>query len=151
MHDAEALRTTIEQEDAEIARLKEQRKQAGKHITVGELPEEEKWLKLATRSKHFIDTIKIIAYRAETAMAHIVREKLNAHHQDEARALIRDICTTEANLIPDEQAKTLSVELHSLATPKSNAILSHLCDELNATETVYPGTDLRMIFKSVSN
>jgi hypothetical protein len=151
MHDAEALRADIEREDAEIARLKEQRKQAGKHITAGELPEEEKWLKLATRSKHFIDTIKIIAYRAETAMAHIVREKLNAHHQDEARSLIRDICTTEANLIPDEQAKTLSVELHSLATPKSNAIVSHLCDELNATETIYPGTDLRMIFKSVSN
>lgn len=151
MHDAEALRAEIEREDAEIARLKKQRKEAGKHLTVGELPEEEKWLKLATRSKHFIDTIKIIAYRAETAMAHIVREKLNAHHRDEARALIRDICTTEANIIPDQQTKTLTIELHSLATPKSNVIVSHLCEELNATETIFPGTDLRMVFKSVSD
>lgn len=84
---------------------------------MSELPEEEQFLKLATRSKHFIDTIKIIAYRAETAMARIVREKLNAHHQDEARALIRDLCTTEADLIPDHQAKTLTIELHSLAFP----------------------------------
>jgi hypothetical protein len=151
MHDAEALRAEIEREELEIARLKKQRKEAGKHTTVGKLPEEEKWLKLATRSKHFIDTIKIIAYRAETAMAHIVREKLNTHHRDEARALIRDICTTEANIIPDEQSKTLSIELHSLATPKSNAIVTHLCEELNATETIFPGTDLRMIFKSVSD
>ena len=150
MDQAETLRTAIEQEDTEIAQKKKQRKEAGKHIESSELPEEEKWLKLATRSKHFIYTIKIIAYRAETAMARIVREKLNLHHQDEARALIRDICTTEANLIPDQQAKTLSVELHSLATPKANAIVAHLCAELNETETIYPGTDLRMIFKTVS-
>ena len=150
MDQAETLRTAIEQEDTEIAQKKKQRKEAGKHIEASELPEEEKWLKLATRSKHFIDTIKIIAYRAETAMARIVREKLNLHHQDEARALIRDICTTEANLIPDQQAKTLSVELHSLATPKANAIVAHLCAELNETETIYPGTDLCIIFKTVS-
>ncbi len=58
-------------------------------------PEPDRFLKLATRSKHFIDTIKIIAYRAETALSQIVREQLNTHHQDEARALIRDICTPQ--------------------------------------------------------
>ena len=115
------------------------------------MPEEERFLKLATRSKNFIDTIKIIAYRAETAMAHIVREQLNAHHQDEARALIRDLCTTPADLVPDERAKTLTITLHSLATAKNNAAVAHLCAELNATQTLYPGTDLLMVFKSVSS
>ena len=151
INEAETLRATIEEEDAAIARLKKQRKEAGKHIAFSELPEDQRWLKLATRSKHFIDTIKIIAYRAETVLAGIVREKLNTHHQDEARAFVRDICTTEANLIPDGQAKTLTVELHSLATPKANAIAAHLCEELTATEITYPGTNLRMIFKSVSS
>jgi len=151
MRSAAALRAEIEEQSAEIASLKEQRKKAGKHITVSELPEDEAFLKLATRSKHFIDTVKIIAYRAETAMARIVREKLNAHHQDESRALIRDLCTTDADLIPDHEAKTLTVELHSLATPKNNAAAVHLCAELTATETTYPGTNLRMIFKSVSS
>jgi hypothetical protein len=145
------LSDEIKEEEDAITALKTKRKQAGKHITVAELPEEERFLKLATRSKSFIDTIKIIAYRAETAMAHIVREKLNAHHQDEARTLIRDICTTPADLRPDPQAKTLTVTLHSLATPKLNAAVAHLCEELNASETLYPGTDLRMIFKSVSS
>jgi hypothetical protein len=65
----------------------------------------------------FIDTLKIIAYRAETAMAQIVREQMGEHHQDEARAFVRDLYPTEANLIPDIEAKTLTVELHSLATP----------------------------------
>ncbi|MEY4570673.1 MAG: hypothetical protein RLZZ398_2112 [Verrucomicrobiota bacterium] len=29
-------------------------------------------------------------------------------------------------------------------------IIAHFCIELNATETTYPGADLRMIFKSAS-
>ena len=95
---------------------------------------------------------KIIAYHAEIALAQeVVREQLNAHHQDEARTLIRDICTTPADLTPDSTAKTLTVSLHRLATPKHNAAVAHLCAELNATEIIYPGTDLRMIFKSVSS
>ena len=150
MRQATALRAEIEQEHSAISALKTRRKEAGKHLTVAELPEEERFLKLATRSKHFIDTIKIIAYRAETALAHIVREHLNAHHQDEARALIRDLCTASADIHPDAQAKTLTITLHSLATPKHNAAVAHLCAELNASQTQYPGTDLLMIFKSVS-
>lgn len=150
MREATALRVAIEEEAAAITALKMKRKEAGKHLTVAELPEEERFLKLATRSKHFIDTIKIIAYRAETAMAHIVRERLNIHHQDEARALIRALCTTPADLEPDLVAKTLTITLHSLATPKHNAAVAHLCTELNTSQTDYPGTNLRMIFKSVS-
>ena len=151
MQSATALRATIEQENIDLTALKKQRKEIPKHLTFAELPEADRFLKLATRSKHFIDTIKIIAYRAETALAQVVREQLGHHHQDEARALIRDICTTPADLTPDPTTKTLTVSLHSLATPKNNAAVAHLCAELNATETIYPGTDLRMIFKSVSS
>jgi hypothetical protein len=151
MRSATALRADIEREDTALDQLKKKRKETTKHLIFAELPEADRFLKLATRSKHFIDTIKIIAYRAETAMAHVVRERLNAHHQDEARALIRDLCTTPADLTPDHQSKTLTITLHSLATPKNNAAVAHLCAELTATETIYPGTDLRMIFKSVSS
>ena len=150
MEQAEALHEEIERETTELERLKSQRKETGKHVNYGDLPEEEQFLKLATRSKHFIDTLKIIAYRAETAMARVVREHLGKHHEDEARACVRDLYTTEANLIPDLEAKTLTVELHSMATPKANKIMCHLCAELNATETEYPDTELKLIFKSVS-
>lgn len=150
MRETTELRSEIGEEDDAIGELKTQRREIAKHITVAELPEEDRFLRLATRSKNFIDTIKIIAYRAETAMAHIVRERLNVHHQDETRALIRDICTTPADLLPDLQAQTLTITLHSLATPKLNAAVAHLCTELNESKTVYPGTHLTMIFKSVS-
>jgi len=150
MGKAEALRAEIEQETAAIGQLKAGRREQPKHIEIGELPEEDQFLKLATRSKHFIDTLKIIAYRAETAMSRLVREHLNGHHQDEARAFVRDLYTTEADLTPDREAGTLTVTVHSLATPKANEILKKLCQELNATETIYPDTNLKLIFKSVS-
>jgi len=55
---------------------------------------------------------------------------------------------TEANLRPDPEAGTLTVEIHSLSTPRDNTALEHLCAEL--IETIYPGTKLRLIYKKVS-
>ena len=42
--------------------------------------------------------------------------------------------------------KTLTVRLHPLGCALQNAAVRHLADELTATETVFPGTDLRLIF-----
>ena len=151
MREAETLRAEIEKEAADIDQLKIERKETPKHIEIKELPEEDRFQKLAHRSKHFIDTLKIVAYRAETAMANAVREHLGEHHQDEARTYIRKLYTNEANLCPDHAAETLTVEIHSLATPKDNRILRDLCEQLNETRTRYPGTNLRMIYKPVSD
>jgi hypothetical protein len=71
------------------------------HITFGELPEEAKFERLAVSGKHMIDTIKMVAYRAETAMAHTLKEKMS--RQDDARTLLRSIYTTDADLLPDEK------------------------------------------------
>ena len=84
-------------------------------------------------------------------MANTVREPLGKHHQDEARTYVRKLYTTEANLIPDPVAQTLTVEIHSQPTPKENRILRDLCEQLNETKTCYPGTTLQMIYKSVSD
>ncbi len=148
---AEALRSEIEPETAAIDQLKAERKKNPKHIEIKELPEQDRFMKLAHRSKHFIDTLKIVAYRAETAMAEAVREALGKHHQDEARSYVRKLYANEANLIPDPAAGTLTVEIHALATPKDNSILRDLCEQLNETKTHYPGTNLLLIYKPVSD
>ena len=62
------------QSDLDI--LKTKRKETPHHITTDELPEEARFLQLSTRSKQLIDTVKMIAYRAETAMANSLREHL---------------------------------------------------------------------------
>ena len=147
---AAALGEQIECEAEEIETLKAERKQTSKHIQIKDLPAEERFAKLAHRSKHFIDILKILAYRAETALADIIREPLGDHHRDEARAFIQKICTTEANLRPDPQAGILRIEIHSLATPKDNRLLKMLCEDINKTQTLYPKTDLRLVFVPVS-
>jgi hypothetical protein len=137
------LQEAIAELQKEVDDLKAQRKATKRHITYKELPEEARIERLSTQSKHLIDTIKMIAYRAETAMVQIVREKMMRH--DDARSLLRAIYQTEADLVPNLQAKTLTVRLHPLANASSDEAVRHLCDEINATETIFPGTDLRVI------
>src|SRR5258708_37923661 len=94
-------------------KLKLERKEGKQYIPVKDLPESDRFSRLLTERKHFIDTIKLLAYRAETSMASVIREQLN--RADDARALLRQIYDTEVDLIPDLQTKTLTVRLHHLA------------------------------------
>jgi len=134
---------------AELAPLKEQRKSVKRHITFGQLPESARFERLTVSSKHLIDTVKMVAYRAETAMAHVLKEKLA--RTDDARALLRSIYTTEADLIPNETEGTLTVRLHNMTSRIHDAAVTHLCKELNDTETVYPETNLRLVYELVSS
>ena len=125
--------------------LKDERKNTAHHIMVDELSEEDRFKQLSTAGKHLIDTIKMIAYRAETAMANILRQTLS--HQDESRTLLEALFKTDADIIPDEKAGTLTIRLHHMANRCSDAAIEKLCNELNETQTIYPGTNLRLIFK----
>jgi hypothetical protein len=140
-----ALQEQIEELRTEISEHKAARKQLPHHIKVQDLPEAQRFRQLSTKSKHFVDTLKMIAYRAETAMANILREHIS--HPDEARSLLRALYATEADLLPDYSAQTLTVQLHHCARLNTDEAIRKLCEELNATETRFPRTDLRLIFK----
>jgi hypothetical protein len=129
----------------ELGALKEQRKAAPHHVLVKDLPEEYSFQRLRGERKHFLDTIKMISYRAETSMVSIVREKLA--RTDDGRALLRQIFTTPVDLIPDLPQQTLTVRLHHLTQRAHDDVIRHLCEELNATETLFPGTGLKLIYK----
>jgi hypothetical protein len=139
------LQARIEQLQPALEQLKQQRKQTPHHIAVQDLPEADRFTQLRTERKYFLDTIKMIAYRAETSMASTLRETLK--RSDDARALLRQIYHTEADLTPDLQAKTLTVRLHHLTQAAHDAAVRYLCEELTATETTFPGTDLRLVYK----
>jgi hypothetical protein len=136
---------TIEQRQRQLEEFKRQRKQTSHHIPVKDLPEEVRFTRLLPERKHFIDTIKMISYRAETSMAGILREKMA--RADDARVLLRQIYDTECDLAPDLQAGTLTVRLHHLTQAAHDQVLQHLCDQLNETETIFPDTKLRLVFK----
>ena len=143
------LQQEIEQFEQIVASLNAARKQTKKLITFGELSEKDQFKRLSTQSKYLIDAIKMIAYRAETSMANVCRQTMS--HSDEARSLLRAIYSTEADLLVNSENKTLTVQLHHLANHRSSITIQQLCEELTATEAVFPGTELKMIYKMVSN
>jgi hypothetical protein len=132
----------------EVEQLKAKRKAIAKHIKFSELPKDQQFTKLSTKGRHLIDTIKMIAYRAETAMANFLRPIMP--RPDEARTLLRDVYGLEADLIPDKTQGTLLVRLHHLANHANDGIVRKLCEELNTTKTIFPGTNLTIIYELVS-
>jgi prepilin-type processing-associated H-X9-DG protein len=139
------LQEEVTRLEKELNTTKAKRKGVDRHILVSQLPEQERFSRLATGSKHLLDTIKMIAYRAETAMVNVMREAMA--REDDGRALLRALYQTEVDLMPDEENKTLTVKLHHLTNHCSDKTIQHLCDELNETDTVFPGTNLRLIYK----
>ena len=138
------LREQIEQFENELAVLKERKQSTPKHLARDALPESEKFERLKPSRKRLTDTVKMIAYRAETALASIVQEKMS--HADETRSLIRELCRCAADIIPNQTLGVLEVRLHTLANPRSNRAVQRLLDHLNATEYTYPGTNLRLLY-----
>jgi hypothetical protein len=139
------LREEIEALDRQIDKLKQQRKETPHHIPAKLLPEEERFTRLRTERKHFIDTIKMIAYRAESSMASMLREDIA--RVDDARSLLRQIFETEADLTPNSANNTLTVRLHHLTQAAHDQAIEKLLADLNATQTVFPGTKLTLVFK----
>ena len=50
-------------------------------------------------------------------------------------------------MTPDYNNKTLTVTLHSLSANRFNEAAAELTKLLNQTETIFPVTDLKMIFQ----
>lgn len=133
--------------EKEIAELKARRKSKPRHITLADLPEAERVRQLAPARKQLTDTIKLIAYRAESALVAKVRERLKGH--DDARSLVRGLMGTAVNLRPDLEGKRLIIELHGQTNPVHDRVIEHLCAELNQTETIYPGTELTLFYRTL--
>ena len=121
--------------------MKSERKAADKHIAVKDLPEEDRFSQLRSEKKHFIDTIKLIAYRAETAW----RWRANTWWADDARSLMRRSTRPLSTSYPTRSQPRHGS--HHLTARVHDEVIAKLCEELTATETLFPGTDLRLIFQ----
>ncbi len=141
-------------EDINLFRSQEQelvneRKKYPYKIAVKDLPEELRYNKLDSESKLFQNIIKMICYRAESNFALILCENYK-RKKNEMRSLVKNLIKTRGNIIPDYINNTLTVELFSLATPRDNLAVRNVCNILNQSETIYPGTELRMVYKTAT-
>jgi hypothetical protein len=144
------INTLIEQVkiyDEEINELRTNRKQMKNKLTVGELPEEMRYNILNKESKKLKNIIVMLAYRAESTLKNIVNE-IYKYSNKEGRILLKQIFVTDADIKVDKENKTLTVTLHTMSTTRHNTMVVNLCQVLNESEVYYPGTDLRLIYKS---
>lgn len=125
-------------------KTKAQKKGVEKHLCWKDLPEEQRFSKLPSSRRILVNTIGMIAYRAETAMALLLKRENFTLAQ--ARALLQGLFKTSVDLVPGEN--TLNIHLHGSATPADNQRLIELLDLFNGTETIFPGTKQKMVFHS---
>jgi len=104
------------------------RKSTPKKVTIGSLPEAERPTQLLPMAKILTDTVKMIAYRAETALVGLLRKHLNK--EDEARALVRELLVSSADLLHNDKENTLTVRIHRMACPAHDKAISLLLADL---------------------
>jgi hypothetical protein len=131
---------------AEYERLLALRRQQPKRVAVQDLDEEDRIVQLKPEAKHLSDTIKMLAYRAETALVRLL-EPGYARSEEEGRAVVREFLRSPADVLPDTQAGLLRVRLHGMPNGRSNIALAQLCQRLNAAQVKYPDTELTLHFE----
>ena len=126
---------------AEIERLQTEAKTHPAKVRLGDVhPDAER---LDVERKRIFDFIRMATYNAESDLARL----LAPHYpraDDEARTLLREIFSRPADMVIENGV--LHVRIDALSAPRRTRALAALCEQLTATETVYPGTDLVLAY-----
>ena len=131
----------------ELKRLCAARKASPRKVTIDSLPEAERPTQLPPLNKMLCDTVKMVAYRAETAMVALLRRHLKK--EDDARALIRELFVSSADIEPNALANTLTIKIHRMASPAHDRAIAALLEELTLQDFPHPETGARMTFALV--
>jgi len=124
------------------------RRKEQKRVAVEELEGKDRIEQLKPEAKHLTDTIKIVAYRAETALLGLLGPGY-ARTEEEGRAVVREVLRSPADVLPDPKAGLLRVRVHGMPNGRSNIAVSELCRRLNEAQVKYPATELTMHFESI--
>jgi hypothetical protein len=143
--DKARLLEEIQQLEAKLEEVKAARNQSPRHIPWKDLPQEDRFLKPLLGRKRLMDAVRMIAYRAETAMCSL----LSGPTMDTtaARRLLQDLFLTEADLRPDPENRILHIDIHRGSRPAVDRDLSSLLDQLNEMELTFPGTELVLRYR----
>ncbi len=137
----------LQRMEADVADLRAQRRIIPRKVPIDSLPHEQRPRQLVPLAKIFTDTVKMIAYRAETVLVGMLRSHLAK--EEEARAVIRELFVSAADLEPNEKSHTLTVRIHRMACPAHDKAVAALLEQLTQASFVHPETGARMIYALV--
>jgi hypothetical protein len=142
-----ALLEEIQQFEKQTEELGAQLRAIDHHIRWDQLPEEQKFQRLSPTRRQLLDAVRMIAYRAETAMVPMLLDPNT--DPPAARAILHDLFRTAADILPEPGRQILRVRIHRSSRPATDRRLRHLFEQLNEAEMTYPGTDLRLVYELV--
>ncbi len=132
--------------EAQCQQLEQTPAACPRRVPLKTLPEDD-IVRLAPEAKHLTDTIKMLAFRAETARVRGLT--LNAVRTEaDGRALVREMLLSSADIVPLPAQQRLLVRVHSRAKPRHNKALTKRCETLNALEVCYPGTQPTPVYET---
>jgi len=107
---------------------------------------------LDTETKLIHHAIRIAAFNTAQFLARAILTGTGyTRADDEAHTLIRTALAGSGDIIPDHDTNTLHVRLDPLSAPRHTAAIDELCQALNDTHTVYPGTGLTLRYSIKSH
>jgi transposase len=125
-----------------VVQLSAQRQELPKRVEVRDL-NERAVVKLATERKHLTDIIKMVAYQAESDLLALLRPHY-ARADQEGRTLLHELFATAGDIsIGDSE---LHITLAPLSSPHRTRAAQALCEMLDQTATIFPGSRLRIRF-----
>jgi hypothetical protein len=103
-------------------------------------------VKREVERRELTNAIKAIAYRAETWLHRFVTIFFDEWIPQD-RAFIKSVFQLPGDIVPDYEAGTLTVLVHPPSTWRWKRGLAFLCSAMTRFQTVYPGTELRLIYE----
>lgn len=100
-------------------------------------------VKLATERKHLTDALKMVAYQAESDLLGLLRPHY-ARADEEGRTLLHELFAAFGDI--EVTANELRITLAPLSSPHRTLAIKAICEPLNQTATIFPGTRLRLRF-----
>jgi hypothetical protein len=127
---------------ARVRQIFERRRNVPKRVEVRDVSERAV-VRLATERKHLTDIIKMVAYQAESDLIALLRPHY-ARVDQEGRTLLHELFATAGDIRVSESE--LNLTLASLSSPHRTHAAQALCELLDKTATIFPGSRLRIRF-----
>jgi transposase len=131
------LREHLQAAEAKVSRLEQKLQKLAKRVPASDLKV------LKKEKKYVVDAIKLTAYQIETELVEMLREHY-PRTDDEGRTFLQSAFQSCGRL--EVGVNELRVTLAAQSSPHRSRALAALCQKLNALDTCFPGTILRLHF-----
>jgi len=131
----------LREQQQRVDQFQQERDQIPKRTTVRQLAAEQRPVRLPERRKRLSDGLKMLAYQVESDLVRIITPHYK-RADEEGRTLVATALQSSGALeVTDSE---LRVTLAPQSSPHRTRAVAELCRVLDATETRFPGTNLRV-------